>query len=201
MTQLDETEDLYHANENDNAQLNDDYAQSNDDENTQINGNQNKRKGFTRNKQFEINIASQNVRGRMGCKAEEATFIELFNEMMNSKYHIAMLQDTQHDYRGTSQYEQDEPEFNLHGEPGTFQQYFADKQTTHEDKENHFWPFGAVFSECDQTTKHKLGSAGVAIILSKLAGEALQRAIQSLGQDKAIIQLGPRMLAIRLIFS
>ena len=194
MTQLEETENLNHANANNNEQFN-------DTENAQTNGNLNKRKRTVKNvKQFEINIASQNVCGRFGCRSEVPPYIELFNEMMDSKYHIAMLQDTQHDYRGTNHYEKEESQFIIQGEPGTFQQYFTDTQTTHTDTENHFWPFGAIWSECDNTARHRIGSAGVAIILSKLASEALQRAIDSLGQDKAIFQLGPRMLAIRLIF-
>ena len=179
MTQLELGGDTNQTNANENPQ----HANA---ENVQTNGTANKRpKPARRYKQVEIRIASQNVHGRTGSIPDEATFIELFNGMMTSQYHIALLQDTQHGYKGTNQQALEEPQFNLHGESGTIQTYFANTHPTHEDKENLFWPFSAIWSECDNTASHKLGSAGVAIVLSKLAREALQRAIDSLGHDKA----------------
>ena len=63
-----------------------------------------------------------------------------------------------------------------------------------------FWPFGAVWSDSDRNANSVLGSAGVAIIMGKLASDAHHKAVELLGHDKAILNISPRLLAIRLIF-
>ena len=78
MTQLDGGNTLTHNNGNEEMQ-------HNNAENAQHNANTHCRPTpKKRRKQFEINIASQNVHGRMGCHSDDAVYIDLFNEMLKS---------------------------------------------------------------------------------------------------------------------
>ena len=62
------------------------------------------------------------------------------------------------------------------------------------------WPYGAVWSDSNKNANSVQESAGVAIFMGKLARDAHYRAIKLLGHGKAILNISPRLLAIRLIF-
>lgn len=154
-------------------------------------------------KYFKLKIASQNIKGYTRADKDNDYIIDIINGMHRGGYHIALLQDTQHCYKPEYMAPDTNPQLNTHSEPGIFEQFFVDKNPTHMGDHSNmtqFWPYGAIWSDCDNTVRHPSGSAGVAIVLSNLAAKALETAIKTLGRDKCILQFGPRLLAIRLIF-
>ena len=155
----------------------------------------------------KIVIMSQNVNGKTRGHAAKSCLAEMLSEMLSQKCQIALLQDTQHGYPSAIDDDLD-PKFAIHGAPGEFQLYRGgdlplpsqpngSKRSTDAAS---LWPYGAVWSDSDKNANSVQGSAGVAIVMGKHASDAHHRAIKLLGRGKAILNISPRLLAIRLIF-
>ena len=159
----------------------------------------------TRNKVAQLTIMSQNVNGKTRGHSAQSCLTELLFGMLKHKCQIALLQDTQQGYPCATDEDLD-PRLAIHGQPGEFQLYHGDEAppTTQPVETEHptdpLWPFGAVWSDSDRNVNSVRGSAGVAIVMGKLASDAHHRAIEKLGHDKAILNISPRLLAVRLIF-
>ena len=160
-----------------------------------------------RNKIETMNVLSQNVRGQTRGHSSKSCLAELLHGMLTQRCQIALLQDTQQGYPCATDEDLD-PRLAIHAPPGEFQIFHGldAPLPTHPDGSRlppdptSLWPFGAVWSDSDRSANSVLGSAGVAIIMGKKASDAHLKAVELLGHNKAILNISPRLLAVRLIF-
>ena len=114
----------------------------------------------------EMKIVSQNVRGAF---KNTARLEDVIHGMGVRGIQIALFQDTQHRYRRHHQ-QGTNLCLRMHDEPGRYVQYYGETDPPPEIRRDmqQYWPFGAVWSTCDQTVEHTSGSAGTDIIRDDL---------------------------------